>query len=119
MRKLFLALSCIAISGILCAQKNIEGVIKDSKTNQPLAGVSIKVKSSKIGTTSNAEGVFKIPVSERDVLEISMVGYKPQTLPINSQSGITINLEPTNTELGEVVVVGNRGAPRTKIESPV
>ncbi len=119
MRKLLLALCCIAISGMLCAQKNFVGVVKDLKTNQPLAGVSVKVKSSKIGTTTNAEGVFKIQVSDRDVLELSMVGYKSQTLPINNQSEININLEPTNTELGEVVVVGNRGAPRTKIESPV
>jgi iron complex outermembrane recepter protein len=119
MRKLLLAVSCIAISGMLCAQKNFVGVVKDLKTNQPLAGVSVKVKSSKIGTTTNAEGVFKIQVSDRDVLELSMVGYKSQTQSINNQSEININLEPTNTELGEVVVVGNRGAPRTKIESPV
>ena len=103
----------------LFAQTTITGKIIHSKTGVRLSGVSVKVKSSKSGTQTNADGVFKIQAKSGDVLEISNVGYKNQTLSVTGESDLSINLEQSSAELNEVVVTGNRGTPRVRIESAV
>ncbi|HVM88426.1 MAG TPA: TonB-dependent receptor [Puia sp.] len=119
MRKSLLFVLVFIASTSVFAQNLITGVIKDSKTGQPLSGVSIRIKSTKKGTSSNNEGVFKIQVNTNDILEISNVGYKNQTININGSSELTISLESAASELQEIVFVGNRGVARSKTESPV
>ncbi len=53
------------------------------------------------------------------MLEISEVGYLPQTVAVGSQTEISITLQQITTDLGEVVVTGNRGYAEGKTESPV
>ncbi len=119
MRKLALLLGLLVFSCTLFAQTTITGKIIDSKTGVRLSGVSVKVKSTKTGTQTNADGVFKIQAKAGDILEISSVGYKNQTLSVTGESDLSINLEQSSAELNEVVVTGNRGTPRVRIESAV
>ena len=126
MRKLLLLIGLITTSYLLHAQKNVTGTIKDGKTNQPIPGVSVKLKSGKTGTTTNNTGTttnnngqFSINASSGDVLEITMIGYKTQSISIADQTQIAIDLEAATTELTEIVFVGNRGVGRAKIETPV
>jgi iron complex outermembrane receptor protein len=104
---------------MIFAQSVVTGKITDSKTNSPLQGVSVKVKATKKGTTTDNEGVFKIMAASDDVLEISIIGYKTQSVKIAGATQIAVSLEQGSTDLGEVVVVGSRGAPRVRTESPV
>ena len=106
-------------SSILFAQSIITGKITDSKSGAPVNGATVKVKSTKKGTSSNTEGAFTIEAKAGDVLEISVIGYKTQTVNVEGSSALTISLEQITTELGEIVVVGSRGAPRVRTESPV
>jgi iron complex outermembrane recepter protein len=104
----------------LLAQKQVvTGKITDPKTGTPLAGVSVRIKGTKAGTTTNNDGVFRLEANSTDVLEISYIGYKPQTVNVNGQSEININLEGESTELNQVVLVGTRRAGRVKTETPV
>jgi iron complex outermembrane receptor protein len=119
MRKLLLLTIFVISFFLLHAQKTLTGKVVDSKTGSALVGVSVKTKSGKAGTSTDNQGVFKISISQGDVLEISIIGYAPQTFHISDQSEITIALEPASTELGEVVFVGNRGAGRAKTETTV
>ncbi len=115
MRGFFLlALLFFASSAVVLAQNVVSGKIIDSKTNAPLAGVSVRVKSTKKGTTTNNEGIFKIQANPTDVLEISAIGYRSQSVSINNMTDISITFEQISTDLGEVVVVGSRGAPRVR-----
>ncbi|HSZ85979.1 MAG TPA: carboxypeptidase-like regulatory domain-containing protein, partial [Puia sp.] len=82
MRKLALSLGLMLFSCILFAQTTIIGKITDSKTGNPLSGVSVKSRSSKTGTQTNNEGVFKIQANVGDELEISSIGYKIQRIKI-------------------------------------
>ena len=102
----------------LFAQSTVTGKILDIKTSMPLAGVSVKVKGSKKGTSTNNEGQFSILASPSDILEISSVGYTSQAVTVTG-STLTIGLEPGSSTLTEVVFVGSRGVPRSKLESPV
>lgn len=117
-RLLILVLLCCSVS-VSFAQTLVKGKITDSKTGAPLQGASVRVKSNRTGTVTNEAGEFAIKAQPNDVLEISMVGYGVQTLTVGSQTELSINLEPTVTDLSGVVLVGTRRAGRAKIETPV
>jgi iron complex outermembrane receptor protein len=119
MRKWLFIVSLLLCSTCIFAQSMLTGKVTDSKSGTPIVGASVKVKSSKKGTTTDNEGVFKIQANPGDVLEISEVGYKTQSVKIGTSTELSVALEMGSTELSEVVVTGNRGMPRVKTESPV
>lgn len=115
MKKAFLL--CMAIGWLFItafAQKTVTGKITDA-SGIPLAGVSIKsVKTGKLATTGN-DGSFTLNAAADDALEISMVGYLPQTVSANGP--LTITLGQDNQSLMEVVLVGTRRIGRVKTET--
>jgi iron complex outermembrane recepter protein len=117
MRRLILLVSLSLSCYALFAQETITGKIVDLK-GLPVSGATVKVKSTKKGTSTNADGVFKISANTNDVLEITSVGFKTQLVTVTG-SDVSISLEPSSAELNEVVVTGSRGAPRVRTESPV
>ena len=114
---LLLAFAFLCMQQISAQKKTISGSVKDSK-GYPIEGASIKIKSSKTGTSTNKEGAFTLAVNETDVLEIVSVGFKTKNVAVKSGS-FNIYLEAAVTELQEVVMVGSRKGGRTKTESPV
>lgn len=72
----------------------------------PLPGVTILIKDSSKGTSTDFDGNFKISVNEGQILNISYVGYETQEIKINSASTINIILKESAAQLDEVVVVG-------------
>jgi iron complex outermembrane recepter protein len=119
MKGLLILASLLFCSSLLFAQKTITGKITDKSTGSPIVGASVKVKGSSKGGTTNADGIFSIQASPQDILIISNIGYTPQTLAVPETSFMTVILEPSSTELTQVVFVGSRGAGRVKTESPV
>ena len=119
MRKLLIAVSLFLCSFSIFAQNSITGKVIDAKTGAPISGATVNIKSTKKGTSTNNEGVFKLNASPTDVLEISSIGFKAQTIKINGQSDLSISLVPSTSDLADVVVVGSRGTPRVRTESPV
>lgn len=83
----------------------IHGRITDS-TGAPLAGASVKIKGTNIGTTTDANGQFTINAKGTDILIISFVGYEPVELPANSSVLNVIKLFPVENKLEDLVVVG-------------
>lgn len=84
---------------------NIKGQVVNEQ-NEPLAGASIKVDGSMIGTVSDANGNFFMVVPEKSQLLISYVGYQSQKISIGNQTFLRIKLISENNSLEEVVVVG-------------
>jgi len=119
MRKSLFILSFLISSLLSYAQQPLSGKVVDAKTGVPLAGVSVRIRSTRTGISTNNEGGFTIQARSNDVLEISNIGYTTQTFTFTGQSTITIALEPASTELKEIVFVGSRGAGRAKTETPV
>jgi len=78
-----------------------------TENNVPLAGVSINIKGSSGGTTTDADGKFIIQVSKGATLVLSFVGYEEKQLLVNNEkSVINIQMASTTSTLGEVVVIG-------------
>ena len=84
----------------------IKGVVA-AENDEKLPGVSISVKSSIIGSNSNANGEYSITVpDEKAVLVFSFVGYESQEVAIGSRTTINVVLNIDNKALDEVVVIG-------------
>jgi len=90
----------------LFAQNNVTvtGTVID-ETEQPVPGVSIAVKGTPRGVTTDTDGSFSISVMTTDVLEVSYLGYKPQSIVVGNQRKFDIQLSPKTNELDEVTVV--------------
>lgn len=85
--------------------KSISGTVKDEKGN-PISGVSVVVKGTKRGTSTDKEGHFKIDADEGDVLEFSFVGYKKVNRNVGKSDHITVVMNISETVSSEIVVVG-------------
>ncbi len=75
-----------------------------NEDGSPLEGVSIKVKGSSSGTSTNSQGNFSLSVERNDVLEISYIGYETQELVVGDRTVFNITMLLSATSLGEVVV---------------
>jgi TonB-dependent starch-binding outer membrane protein SusC len=79
----------------------------NSEDGAGLPGASIVEKGTTNGTTTDADGNFKINVNDKSsVLVFSFVGYLTEEVIIGEKTSITINLVPDIKSLSEVVVVG-------------
>lgn len=78
-----------------------------NENGQPLAGASVKIKGSDVGTSTDAEGRFTLNnVDENAMLEVSYVGYDAQLIPVKGKSLLAINLQPKSSNtLDETVVI--------------
>lgn len=84
----------------------ISGQVTDNKGTS-LPGVTILVKGTRQGATTDASGQFllnNIPANAS--LSVSSIGFLPQELPVAGKTALRIVLSPDNANINEVVVVG-------------
>src|SRR5438045_1413740 len=74
--------------------------------DKPLSGVSVQVKGTTKGTTTNAQGASSISASNNDVLGFSYVGYEPQEIAAANKTELNVSLVAAKTNLEQVVVIG-------------
>src|SRR6516225_3587576 len=96
-----LIIACLKVSA---QGQTITGKITTS-TGEALPGATILVKGTTNGTTSDADGMYKL-VAQDGVLEVSFVGFATFEEPINGRTVINVSLTEDLKSLGEVVVVG-------------
>lgn len=85
-------------------QKTIKGKVTGTK-GEPLPGVNIVIKGTKIGVTTDFDGNFTIDVPDSNsILVISFTGFV--TKEVSAANATNIQLEEQNQTLNEVVVVG-------------
>jgi TonB-linked SusC/RagA family outer membrane protein len=73
---------------------------------EALGGVSISLKGTAIGTTTDNNGNFTLTVPEKGTLVVSFIGYQDQQVAVNSQSVINITMATSNKAMDEVIVIG-------------
>ena len=129
LKRWMMALICNILCVTVLAQKagSIGGNVLDKSTQQPLAGVSISLKPSADGTTTDSSGGFRITkiLPGTYNIELSIIGYQIKTLNnlvVTSGNEITlgIELDPVVGQLGTIVVSGRRNSARAaSLESPL
>ncbi|WP_210463307.1 TonB-dependent receptor [Rufibacter roseolus] len=99
----------------------INGRVTEQGTKDPLPGVSVYVRGTVTGTTTNASGDFNLKTKLKFPfnLVISMVGYQPQEFEI-TQPGSRLDIAlVTQTLLGKEVVVTASRVEESILKSPV
>ncbi len=85
---------------------SITGTVTD-ENGEPMIGVTILVKGTSAGTTSDLDGKFELDAPEdATTLVFSYVGYTPQEIEIAGRTIINVTMTPSLADLSEVVVVG-------------
>ncbi len=104
----------IGVSGSMLGQE-VSGTVIDE--TGPLPGVSVIVKGTTTGTTTDFDGNYLINANTGDVLVFSYVGY--DTLE-KTVSGAVMNVTlKSGVALDEVVLIGSRNPSRTAVDTPV
>nr|WP_295922307.1 TonB-dependent receptor [uncultured Dyadobacter sp.] len=86
--------------------RTVRGVVKDEK-GEGLPGVSVVVKGTQRGTSTNIDGTYELAIPDGSAtLIFSFVGYVPQEKRIENESVVEITLQTDTKALEEVVVVG-------------
>ena len=87
-------------------EQEISGKVTDEK-GEALIGVSVLVKGTNRGTSTDAAGKYKINVPKgASSLVFSYIGYTKQEVEIGSRTSINVVMAADNKNLDEVVVVG-------------
>ena len=94
-------------------QKVVRGIVK-SESGEPLIGVSISIKGTSKGTTSDIDGNFSIECKKNDVLVFSYIGFNTVELRVTNQSNIAVTLKEDTILMDEVIVVGYGTTSRRK-----
>ena len=89
------------------AERTISGTVTDDKGN-PLSGVSITIKGTSQGTTTNDKGQFRLVVKEDGnyTLLVSYVGYDNKEIAVGDKNSYSVQLKEATQLLNDVIVVG-------------
>ncbi|MEP6951278.1 MAG: SusC/RagA family TonB-linked outer membrane protein [Ginsengibacter sp.] len=102
--------STLSIMLMLCGtlvfaqNREITGNVFDAKDGSPLSNVSVKIKGTDKGTSTNADGTFSLESNKNVTLEFSGVGFASQTVKAAPGQPVNINLEQVVKSLNEVIV---------------
>ncbi|SDP04820.1 iron complex outermembrane recepter protein [Mucilaginibacter sp. OK268] len=118
---LFLLALFILFCSPLFAQ-NLTGTV--TSAGKPIQGSSVSASPSGTGASTDIDGNYRLTLKPGIYkISFSAIGFEKKTLSIQLNAGeskvLNAELTPSAEALKEVVVVGSRGAGRTKIESPV
>ncbi len=103
---LMFILSAIASSAMAQSSKTYSGKITNGQTDSVMAGVSVTIKGTTQGTTTDNAGNFKINARPGQVLVFDYIGFTSQEYVLGKDATINFNLRPESQNLGDVVVVG-------------
>jgi TonB-linked SusC/RagA family outer membrane protein len=85
-------------------ERQISGVVTSSEDGSPLPGVNIAVRGTSRGTTTGADGTYKIGVGNSSTLVFSFVGFQAQTVNVVGRTTINVVMKTEIGSLEEVVV---------------
>jgi CarboxypepD_reg-like domain/TonB-dependent Receptor Plug Domain len=96
----------LAVCGSAFAQgRVVSGKVTAAEDPNGLPGVNVRVKNTQTGTTTDADGNFKVSLSTNDaVLVFSFIGYQTKEITVGAQSVINVTLQVDVKTLKEVVV---------------
>jgi TonB-linked SusC/RagA family outer membrane protein len=107
MRKITILLVFLLYAGlqVVLAQKSVTGRVTGSSDNLPLAGVTVVLKGTTTGSSTNNDGNYSIQVpNNQAVLQFSFIGFTTQEVTVGDQSVLNITLAESITRMNEVVV---------------
>jgi TonB-linked SusC/RagA family outer membrane protein len=104
-KKIFFIAICFCTTVLVYAQEKINGRVTD-EGNLPLSGVSVTIKKSNRGTSTDAAGRYSLPASKGEIMEFSHTGMITKTIVVGANATINVQLTRAAVDLDDVVVIG-------------
>lgn len=106
--------------GSLFAQSiPVSGTVTSASDKMPVPGVTVQIKGTTQGTTTDLDGVYKLEAPADATLVFSFVGMQTMEVPVIKRLVINVVMEEDKIDLGEVVVVGYSTSSKKLISSSV
>jgi TonB-linked SusC/RagA family outer membrane protein len=99
---LFVQVLVFAVFSASAQDQTVSGTITD-ESGAALPGVSVRVKGTNKGTSTNASGVYSIKASAGSTLTLSYIGFENAEVKIGSMTVVNFSMVPSSTQLQEVV----------------
>ena len=94
--------------------RTVTGTVTVEGTGQPLPGVQVFVRGTRIGTLTDNRGAFSLPVpADAQILVFASLGYKTEEVPISAQVTVTMTIEALGIEGITVTALGLRREKQT------
>ncbi len=108
MRKVTFMLAFLLFAGLNFAwaqTRTIHGLVTGSEDGSPIPGVTVQVKGTTVGTTTDLDGKYSLEVkSGAHTLVFSFVGMKTKEVTLGSQNQVDVVLQPDVLQIDQVVV---------------
>lgn len=100
----------LAASAMICAVTLAQAaIVKGTVTDpdgEPLIGAKVGIKGTKVTVITNANGEFSLDAQPKQTIEISYIGFTPQSYTVGDKTKFDVVLTPSSKMLDETVVVG-------------
>lgn len=106
MTKRLLTTAVFALASLVALGQTVTGRVTSAGDNSSLPGVSVLIKGTTIGSSTDADGRYSIDVgnNQNAVLVFSFIGFTTQEVSVGNQTTIDVSLPEDIAQLGEVVV---------------
>lgn len=103
-----------AMPGIAISNNEVRGRVVSAEDGAPLPGVNVTIKGSSMGTVTNVNGEYSIPLtSDAERLVFSFIGMQTHEVQVGGRNTIDVTLNEDVTQLSETVVTGYATGPIT------
>ena len=104
---LLLAIGALPLHPLLAQARAVTGTVTAAEDNTTLPGVTVVIKNTNTGTTTDQDGKFSINASgDNPTLVFSAVGFATQEIAVGNRSVVDVKMGVDLKTLNEVVVVG-------------
>ena len=85
---------------------NISGIVMEYPAKKPVPGASVIIRGTTMGTLTDKDGKFTLPVKKGDVLVVSYIGLQTQSVVVQADVNLGIWMKEDVQSMEEMVVVG-------------
>ncbi|MBX0290399.1 TonB-dependent receptor [Hymenobacter sp. HSC-4F20] len=118
-RNLLLLAPLLAVAAPAWAQQQrVQGVVKSEK-GEALPGVTVVVKGTTAGATTDADGRFALAVPANATLRFSYIGFLPYEVAVGTRTDLSVTLKEDTKTLDDVVVIGYQAVQRRDVTGSV
>ncbi|MCU0450630.1 MAG: TonB-dependent receptor [Bernardetiaceae bacterium] len=115
-----IALAMLTVASAFAQTRAVSGKVTAADDGSPLPGVSVLIKGTTTGTTTDVNGAYRLAsVPDQATLVFSYVGFTKLEIPVGNQSELNISLKSDEKLLSEVVVVGYGTQDRREVTGAV
>jgi TonB-linked SusC/RagA family outer membrane protein len=118
MKRLLIVLVAMMAGFAALAQTEVSGRVTDARDGSPLSNVTVTARGSRTGTSTDADGRFRISVPANATLVFSSIGFADKEVRVTGAT-VTVTLDVAERNLQEVVVTGYNTQTRRQVAASI